>query len=377
MKKLIFIFGMLIIGLTGNLLQAQTLWSLQNNPLPSNNLLGKIQFISATEGWISASDGKLLHTTNAGSSWNIVSPSPNDILSSMADPSFTMNWVNQTHGWKMNWLGTNFDDANGGVIIKTTDGGNTWTKNELPKTISTVTYSTADLQGTWQWHELVSADINSLPTSWIGWGHGLLSVDGNGNGLFSAVVKSDGMPHVGSPVSMSITSGGVISEGAESHGFMSADKKTMYLTTNEKNGGYILGVGQKVEAATTYSMADLQGTWQMHVLSAGDNLGRFSGWGHAQMTCDMNGNLSGDWVGPDNGQGVLNLSASISAGGVITGFGAEGSGNHGFMSADKKSYILTMTGGDGNNDYNIVVFQKQVNGTAYSAKDLVGRWQMH
>lgn len=377
MKKLIFVFGMLIIGLTSNLLEAQTIWSLQNNPLPNGILLGKIQFVSLTEGWISASDGRLLHTKDAGITWSIVSPSQNDILSSIDDPSFSMNWVNQTQGWKMTWKGTNFDDANGAVLLKTIDGGNTWIKKELPKTISTITYSKADLQGTWQWHELVSANIKSLPSSWIGWGHGMLNIDGNGNGVFSGVVKSDGKPHIGSSVSMNITSGGVISEGAESHGFMSADKKTMYLTTNDKLGGYILGVGQKVIPATTYSTADLQGIWQMHVLSAGDILGRYSGWGHAEMTCDMNGNLTGTWVGPDNSQGVMNLSGTISSDGVITGFGPLNSGNHGFMSADKKSYILTMTGGDGNSDYNLVVFQKQESGTIYAAKDLQGRWQMH
>lgn len=356
---------------------AQTQWNFQNNPMPIGSILGKIHFVSSTEGWISASNGKLLHTTDAGLTWNTVIPFPNDIVSTISDPSFSMSWVNKTHGWVMNTLGTDFTNANGAVIQKTVDGGNIWTKKELPKTISTITYTASDLQGTWQWHELVSAKKSSLPTSWIGWGHGKLNVDGNGNGLFSDVIKSDGILHAGSAVSISIKSGGEITEGEESHGFMSADKKTIFLTSNDKRGGYKLGIGQKLVAETTYSIADLQGIWQMHVLSAGDITGRYAGWGHAKMTADGNGNMTGTWFGPDNGQGILSSSVSISSTGVISGFGPENAGNHGYMSADKKSFIMTMTGSNEAIDYNIVIFQKQVSGTTYSATDLKGSWQIH
>ena len=115
---------------------AQTRWSLQNNPIsPSNtNDLGKVQFVSSTEGWISAPNGILLHTSDAGMTWNEVIPFPNDTVSSMSDPAITMWWVNQTHGWKMNWLGTNFSDAHGAVIHRTTDGGVSWTKKILSTT---------------------------------------------------------------------------------------------------------------------------------------------------------------------------------------------------------------------------------------------------
>src|SRR5450830_232154 len=122
MEKLLFIFGMLIIGLMSNLLEAQTQWSPQTNPLVNGTLLGKLQFVSPTEGWISADKGDLLHTTNAGATWNRVVPFPNDTVFSMSDPSITMSWVNQTHGWKINWFGSSLNDAHGAVIHKTTDG---------------------------------------------------------------------------------------------------------------------------------------------------------------------------------------------------------------------------------------------------------------
>ncbi len=109
---------------------AQSGWAQQVNPIaPSKtNVLGKVQFVSVTEGWISGANGNLLHTTNSGTTWNIVKPFPNDTVSSIGDPSISMWWVNQTHGWKINWFGTNLNDAHGAVLQQTTDGGITWTK---------------------------------------------------------------------------------------------------------------------------------------------------------------------------------------------------------------------------------------------------------
>jgi len=105
-------------------------WTFQTNPLGSA-MLGKVQFVSQTEGWISAASGRLLHTTNGGSDWLVVTPFPNDTLVSMSDPSVTMSWVNETHGWKINAMGTDFGDVHGGVVHKTTDGGSIWDKNIL------------------------------------------------------------------------------------------------------------------------------------------------------------------------------------------------------------------------------------------------------
>jgi len=76
----------------------------------------------------------LLHTTNAGINWIIVKPFPNDTITSMSDPAVTMWWVNQTHGWKMSWLGTTISNAHGAIIHQTTDGGTTWQKKVLSTT---------------------------------------------------------------------------------------------------------------------------------------------------------------------------------------------------------------------------------------------------
>jgi photosystem II stability/assembly factor-like uncharacterized protein len=106
-------------------------WAIQPNPLAQNINAGKVQFVSPTEGWVSAGNGQLLHTTNAGVNWTAVTPFPNDTAMSMSDPSITMSWADPAHGWKIGWLGTGFSDAHGAVVYQTADGGNTWARKVL------------------------------------------------------------------------------------------------------------------------------------------------------------------------------------------------------------------------------------------------------
>jgi len=128
MKNFILILVMLITGLTINSLKAQGSWTIQANPLGSNNaaLLGKIQFVSQTEGWISVSSGGLLHTTNAGVNWTLLTPFPNETVWSLSDPDINMCFVNPTTGWLIKSFGTSEIDLHGVVVYKTTNGGNNW-----------------------------------------------------------------------------------------------------------------------------------------------------------------------------------------------------------------------------------------------------------
>ncbi len=116
--------------------RAQT-WLSQYNPTSGTSSVlsgGKIQFVSTTEGWISTSEGRLLHTTDAGTNWSVVTPFPSDTVWSFADPAVTMSWVNQTHGWKINGIGATFGRGYGAVLHMTTDGGSTWEKKVMSTT---------------------------------------------------------------------------------------------------------------------------------------------------------------------------------------------------------------------------------------------------
>jgi photosystem II stability/assembly factor-like uncharacterized protein len=115
---------------------AQPGWNTQTNPLGYGEeaMIGKIQFVSPTEGWISGSRGDFLHTTDAGANWMLITPFPDDTVWSPSDAALSMSWVNQTHGWKINSIGPVYGNSYGVVIHQTTDGGNTWQKKVLSTT---------------------------------------------------------------------------------------------------------------------------------------------------------------------------------------------------------------------------------------------------
>jgi len=136
MKKLFFVYTSLVLILTVNLLLAQGSWSFQTNPMGyiDSTEIGKIHFVSSTEGWISSGKGDLLHTTDAGDNWVVVTPFPDDSVWNSSDPAVSMSWVNQTHGWVINSIGPEYGNSYGVVIYQTTDGGNSWQKNVLSTT---------------------------------------------------------------------------------------------------------------------------------------------------------------------------------------------------------------------------------------------------
>ncbi|MFA5011941.1 MAG: YCF48-related protein [Ignavibacteria bacterium] len=126
-KSIIIILISLLFTVT---LSAQSSWIQQTSPL-GNEILGKIQFVSASEGWISAGNGKLLHTTNGGNNWTVVNPEPVDTLFSWSDPAQSISFINPSTGWIVRTKG-NFNQWNGAVAYKTTNGGNSWTKLSIP-----------------------------------------------------------------------------------------------------------------------------------------------------------------------------------------------------------------------------------------------------
>jgi photosystem II stability/assembly factor-like uncharacterized protein len=130
MKNLICVLFCVVFA---NLLNAQSSWVLQTNPLGTGNsaMVGKIQFVSPTEGWISAGNGKLLHTTNGGTNWTIVSPEPVDTLFSWSDPALSLCFINPTTGWIIHTKGS-FSNMQGAVVYKTTNGGSNWNKLTIP-----------------------------------------------------------------------------------------------------------------------------------------------------------------------------------------------------------------------------------------------------
>ena len=128
------LIALAVIMLLGVNVHAQQGWSLQSNPLgaqgPQTPALGKIQFVSPTEGWITTDNGKLLHTTNGGTGWTVETPGGGDTVSFSNTPAVGLSFIGTTTGWAIGTLGGS-DSAGQAVLYKTTNGGGTWSRQLL------------------------------------------------------------------------------------------------------------------------------------------------------------------------------------------------------------------------------------------------------
>ena len=146
-------------------------WSTQTSPLGSITL-GKVQFVSATEGWITANNGQLLHTLDAGANWTVVDPTPAETDWIISDPSVAMFWLNPTHGWYISTLGTEISSL-GAVLHYTTDGGVNWTNKVIDNTAGVIGVQVQFFDANNGW--LATFNANTLI------GNGYVSTDGGAN----------------------------------------------------------------------------------------------------------------------------------------------------------------------------------------------------
>lgn len=131
MKKLVLFFGFALLGFVSNNAIAQVNWVQQTNP--TSEFGETIQFVTATEGWINLGSNALLHTTDAGSNWQVVTPNPGEICAGLDAPGSRLSFVNSTTGWVIKTLG-DFDNPLGAVLYKTTNSGSTWIRTVLSST---------------------------------------------------------------------------------------------------------------------------------------------------------------------------------------------------------------------------------------------------
>lgn len=116
------------------------------------------------------------------------------------------------------------------MLTNLTDGGGGSGLAVSQKLVPGTTYSKADLNGKWQFYNLLVGSEN-----WTE--HGIMTIDINGNAVISDVVKDNGDTFINPGIiPMSITSDGVLTFGADFHGFLGADKKTIFATMGDDSG---------------------------------------------------------------------------------------------------------------------------------------------
>ena len=96
----------------------QNLWEKTQSPTAQN--LQKIVFSDSLNGWAVGDSGIIIHTSDAGNSWNIQNSDINLNIHSVTFP-------NKNIGWALSWT---LAPPYGTIILKTLDGGNSW-KNEI------------------------------------------------------------------------------------------------------------------------------------------------------------------------------------------------------------------------------------------------------
>ncbi|MDZ7369510.1 MAG: YCF48-related protein, partial [candidate division KSB1 bacterium] len=95
-------------------------WQWQN-PLPQGNRLGEIQFVDSLHGWIRAEGRTILRTTDGGHTWS------EEVIGNGQQEVYFQRiyFVDQLHGWA---VGSGAPP----VIMRTRDGGKTWESLPIP-----------------------------------------------------------------------------------------------------------------------------------------------------------------------------------------------------------------------------------------------------
>jgi photosystem II stability/assembly factor-like uncharacterized protein len=97
---------------------SQNLWEKIQSPTTRN--LQKLTFTDSLNGWAVGDSGTIIHTSDAGKTWNNQNSGVSLNLQSLSFP-------NKNFGWTLAWTTS---PPYGTVILNTSDGGNSW-KNEL------------------------------------------------------------------------------------------------------------------------------------------------------------------------------------------------------------------------------------------------------
>ena len=92
----------------------QNLWEKIQSPTTNN--LQKIVFVDSLTGWAVGDSGIIIHTSDAGNSWNVQNSGVNLVLHSLTFP-------NKNIGWALSWT---IAPPYGTIILNTLDGGNSW-----------------------------------------------------------------------------------------------------------------------------------------------------------------------------------------------------------------------------------------------------------
>ncbi len=238
----------------------------------------------------------------------------------------------------------------------------------LPSSLAMAAYMAADLQGTWDFHGLATSGT-------IGWMHGILTVDNNGSGHMTSVIRNEVPWAAGDNVAFSVPPSGIVGMQGNGafHGVLNGEREAMFANWTDNTGASSLVIFRKRQG--TFAQSDLYGTWRFHRLTAGsDNV--TSGWAFGTLSMAAPGTAAITAI-QTSGGGTAELGASfpvsLDNNGILTVPGDDTF--RGAMMPNKNMIVATATDETGKPELWMMV--RVVNGVGYSGHDLMGDWMLN
>jgi len=241
----------------------------------------------------------------------------------------------------------------------------------------------SDLQGTWNFNELISGDG---PNQEPGWVYGMFTSGGAGNVDFSTT-NHNGQNDSGNLYLPMVfdEDGFVINEGEWSnnlHGVINEEKNLLVMTQSElpKNQPKLSVMLKRGEV--TFNASDIEGTWVYHGLISGDAPNQTPGWYHVTFTFNQNGELVSATPITDSmensGYTPSFPAWDLSSDGIITISGL--TEFRGVMNDNKNIIVAVATMCPGESSgvcgYNLMIGVKQGE-SSFNTADLKGTWYHH
>jgi photosystem II stability/assembly factor-like uncharacterized protein len=118
MRKAIILISLIIFYFVS---YAQEEWTLIH-PYPTLNNLIDAHFVSEQEGWVVGTDGLIMYTEDGGNSWDIQHSDPDESI-------WSIFFIDDNEGWAVGWSS----------IYHTTNAGNTWEEQNRPPVLGDLT----------------------------------------------------------------------------------------------------------------------------------------------------------------------------------------------------------------------------------------------
>lgn len=197
--------------------------------------------------------------------------------------------------------GTASVDGNGLTILVKRDAG--------------VSFSTADLAGTWYGHEVISGDA---PGESPQWGYGTVTIASSGSFTGTWTDSSNTEPISGS---VQINAAGMITVNNQplNHGVMNDNKDLIVLIEGPPSvSGNGLNVLVKRGAGVSFGIGDLAGSWFGHHVVSGDAPAEDPRWGYGIAEIESTGQYTVDWASPTRVSEITSGWIQLTALGILT-----------------------------------------------------------